>query len=89
VTPTGRRVWTDLDHFLKNLDRSGGSERLVEAPMAVGLTSNGFDRYGYYSRANAVITTCTTYVVRRTSSCVGTFEPSAQAQAALDYLLGP
>ena len=89
VTPGGRRVWTDLDRFLQSLDRSGGFERLVEAPMAVGLTSNGFDRYGYYSRANAVVTTCTTYVVRRTSSCVGTFEPDAQAQAALDYLLGP
>jgi phospholipid/cholesterol/gamma-HCH transport system substrate-binding protein len=89
VTPTGRQVWTDLDRFLESLDASGGFERLVEAPMAVGLTSNGYDRYGYYSRANAVITTCTTYVVRRTSSCVGTFEPSAEAQAALDYLLGP
>jgi phospholipid/cholesterol/gamma-HCH transport system substrate-binding protein len=89
VTPTGRRVWTDLDRFLESLRESGGLERLVEAPMAVGLTSNGYDRYGYYSRANAVITTCTTYVVRRTSSCVGTFEPSADAQAALDYLLGP
>jgi phospholipid/cholesterol/gamma-HCH transport system substrate-binding protein len=89
VTPTGRRVWTDLDRFLEDLDSSGGFERLVEAPMAVGLSSNGYDRYGYYSRANAVITTCTTYVVRRTSSCVGTFEPNAEAQAALDYLLGP
>jgi phospholipid/cholesterol/gamma-HCH transport system substrate-binding protein len=89
ITPTGRQVWTDLDGFLESLDRSGGFERLVEAPMAVGLTSNGYDRHGYYSRANAVITTCTTYVVRRTSSCVGTFEPSAEAQAALDYLMGP
>jgi hypothetical protein len=82
-------VWADLDRFLSSLDESGGFERLVEAPMAVGLTSNGFDRHGYYSRANAVITTCTTYVVRRTSSCVGTFEPDARAQAALDFLLGP
>jgi virulence factor Mce-like protein len=89
VTPRGRPVWTDLERFLRSLDESGGFERLVEAPMAVGLTSNGFDRYGYYSRANAVVTTCTTYVVRRTSACVGTFEPDAQAQAALDYLLGP
>jgi phospholipid/cholesterol/gamma-HCH transport system substrate-binding protein len=89
VTPTGRQVWTDLERFLESLDESGGFERLVEAPMAVGLTSNGFDRHGYYSRANAVITTCTTYVVRRTATCVGTFEPSAEAQAALDYLMGP
>jgi hypothetical protein len=57
--------------------------------MAVGLTSNGFDRHGYYSRANAVITTCTSYVVRRTSSCVGTFQPSAAEAAALDFLLRP
>lgn len=57
--------------------------------MAVGLTSNGFDKHGYYSRANAVITTCTSYVVRRTASCVGTFQPSASSTAALDYLLGP
>ena len=89
LTPRARPVWADLDRFLKSLDESGGFDRLVEAPMAVGLTSNGFDRHGYYSRANAVITTCTTYVVRRTSSCVGTFEPDARAQAALDYLLGP
>jgi phospholipid/cholesterol/gamma-HCH transport system substrate-binding protein len=89
VTPRGRLVWTDLQRLLRSLDESGGFERLVEAPMAVGLTSNGFDRYGYYSRANAVITTCTTYVVRRTAACVGTFEPDARAQAALDYLLGP
>jgi virulence factor Mce-like protein len=89
LTPRARPVWADLDRFLSSLDESGGFERLVEAPMAVGLTSNGFDRHGYYSRANAVITTCTTYVVRRTSSCVGTFEPDARAQAALDYLLGP
>jgi virulence factor Mce-like protein len=89
VTPRARPVWNDLDRFLASLDESGGFERLVEAPMAVGLTSNGFDRHGYYSRANAVITTCTTYVVRRTATCVGTFEPDARAQAALDYLLGP
>ena len=89
ITPTARPTWADLERFLSSLDESGGFERLVEAPMAVGLSSNGFDRHGYYSRANAVITTCTTYVVRRTAACVGTFEPDAQAQAALDFLLAP
>jgi virulence factor Mce-like protein len=77
-----RPVWTDLQRFLGSLRQSGGFERLVEAPMAVGLTSNGFDQYGYYSRANAVITTCTSYTIKRTSSCVGTFEAGTKATAS-------
>jgi ABC-type transporter Mla subunit MlaD len=89
VSPVARPAWGDLERFLGSLERSGGFPRLVEAPMAVGLTSNGYDSYGYYSRANAVITTCTSYVVRRTPTCVGTFEPDANAQAAIDYMLGP
>ena len=61
--------------------------------MAVGLTSNGFDRHGYYSRANAVITTCTSYSLRRTPTCNGTFPKGGGSSgpaeaAALDYLLG-
>ena len=61
--------------------------------MAIGLTSNGFDKYGYYSRTNAIITTCTSYVVARTSSCVGQFgqndAPTADAKTSvIDYLLG-
>jgi virulence factor Mce-like protein len=87
--PAARPVWTDLERMLASLREAGGLERLVEAPMAVGLTSNGFDRYGYYSRANAVVTTCTTYVVRTTATCVGTFEQDSAQSASLDYLLGP
>jgi phospholipid/cholesterol/gamma-HCH transport system substrate-binding protein len=90
TTPVARPAWTDLERMLASLREAGGFERLVEAPMAVGLTSNGFDRFGYYSRANAVITTCTSYVVRTTATCVGTFEQAEPAQSAsLDYLLGP
>jgi ABC-type transporter Mla subunit MlaD len=89
TTPVARPAWTDLARMLSSLREAGGLERLVEAPMAVGLTSNGFDRYGYYSRANAVITTCTSYVVRTTATCVGTFEQDSAQTASLDYLLGP
>jgi virulence factor Mce-like protein len=93
LNTASRPVWHDLHAFLGSLRESGGFERLVEAPMAVGLTSNGYDKYGYYSRANAVITTCTSYVVRTTSACVGTFEQASASasrdRAALDYLLGP
>lgn len=90
TTPVARPAWTDLERMLSSLREAGGLERLVEAPMAVGLTSNGYDRFGYYSRANAVITTCTSYVVRTTATCVGTFEQPEPAQSAsLDYLLEP
>jgi virulence factor Mce-like protein len=90
LTPVARPVWSDLEQLLDSLDRGGGFQRLVEAPTAVALTANGFDEYGYYARANAVITTCTSYVVKRTATCVGTFEAGTRAtSAALDYLLGP
>jgi hypothetical protein len=64
--------------------------------MAVGLTTNGFDKYGYYQRANAVITICTSYAVQRTAGCAGVFgRDTAQAAsipsrvtALLDFLLG-
>ena len=66
--------------------------------MAVSLSANGFDDYGYYQRVNAVITTCTSYAIERTSSCDGNFGQDSSASsaaakvdpetAALDYLLG-
>lgn len=93
LTPASRPVWTDFQSLLGSLRESGGIERLTELPMAVGLTSNGYDRHGYYARANAVITTCTSYAIRRTPTCVGTFpkgggSSGTAAAAALDYLLG-
>ena len=93
LNPASRPVWGDLRTTLSSLRAGGGLDRLVELPMAIGLTSNGFDKYGYYSRTNAIITTCTSYVVARTSSCVGQFgqndAPTADAKTSvIDYLLG-
>jgi phospholipid/cholesterol/gamma-HCH transport system substrate-binding protein len=96
LQPAAAPVWHDLDSGLASLRKDGGFERLVELPMAVSLTTNGFDKYGYYQRANAVITICTSYAVKRTSGCVGTFPQSGATAAAipssdthlLDFLFG-
>ena len=97
LQPVSAPAWSDLDATLASLKAGGGLERLVELPMAVGLTANGFDKYGYYQRANAVITICTSYAVERTAGCVGTFPAGAGKAASassshetqlLDYLMG-
>jgi virulence factor Mce-like protein len=94
LNPDARVVWRDLGDTLRTLQSGGGIERLAKTPQALGLTLNGYDKYGYYARTNAVITTCTSYAIKRTSSCSGTFvqpnDSSAQARSAslLDYLLG-
>jgi virulence factor Mce-like protein len=99
LTPASRPVWQNLDQFLESLRTGGGFDRLTELPMAIGLTANGFDKFGYYERTNAVITTCTSYAVERTSSCVGQFgtNPATAASISslspkdarvLDYLMG-
>jgi phospholipid/cholesterol/gamma-HCH transport system substrate-binding protein len=96
LQPASAPVWDDLNASLASLRQGGGLERLVELPMAVGLTTNGYDKYGFYQRANAVITICTSYAVERTAGCVGTF-PQSGAKAAsipssdtqlLDFLFG-
>jgi phospholipid/cholesterol/gamma-HCH transport system substrate-binding protein len=92
INGPSRAVWGDLYDALASL-RSGGSiERLAQTPLALSKTLNGFDKYGYYARTNAIITTCTSYAVHRTSSCGGTFvqQPAAKARSAalLDYLMG-
>jgi phospholipid/cholesterol/gamma-HCH transport system substrate-binding protein len=87
-----RSVWGDLDDTLSSLRSGGGIERLARTAPALGATLNGFDKYGYYARTNAIITTCTSYAVRRTATCGGTFvQPEAtkaRSAALLDYLLG-
>lgn len=97
LNPAARPVWTDLRDLLASLRSTGGFERLVELPMAVGLTSNGFDKFGYYSRAQVLVTTCTSYAVRRTSSCIGQFGttenpqkpvPARANEQLMDYMLG-
>jgi virulence factor Mce-like protein len=96
LQPASGPVWDDLDSALTSLDRAGGFERLVELPMGIGLTANGYDKYGYYQRANAVITICTSYAVQRTAGCVGTFGRETATAAAipsrdtqlLDFLMG-
>jgi phospholipid/cholesterol/gamma-HCH transport system substrate-binding protein len=99
VTPASRPVWEDLGATLASLKATGGLDRLAATPLAVGLTANGFDKYGYYLRANALITTCTSYAVKPVSVCNGVFPPPVPAAPAaraapadpaglLDYLLG-
>lgn len=87
-----RSVWANLNDTLASLRSGGGVERLAQAAPALGATLNGFDRYGYYARTNAIITTCTSYAARRTATCGGTFvQPAAtkaRSAALLDYLLG-
>ena len=102
VMPASRPVWDDLRETLESLKRTGGIERLAQTPLAVGLTANGFDKYGYYLRTNALITTCTSYALKQVSVCNGVFPPPLPAGAPpaarnaapadpselLDYLLG-
>jgi phospholipid/cholesterol/gamma-HCH transport system substrate-binding protein len=95
LNPDARGVWRDLADVLATLRSGGGIKRLAKTPQALSLTLNGYDKYGYYARTNSVITTCTSYAVKRTSSCSGTFVQSkapagseARSAALLDYLLG-
>jgi hypothetical protein len=88
-----RSVWANLDEALASLRSGGGIERLVQTPLALGKTLNGYDKYGYYARTNAIITTCTSYTLKRTATCGGTFvqkpaATTARSAALLDYLLG-
>jgi phospholipid/cholesterol/gamma-HCH transport system substrate-binding protein len=81
ITPASRPVWEDLRDMFESLERTGGIERLAATPLAVGLTANGFDKYGYYLRANALITTCTSYSLKQVSVCNGVFPPPAPEPA--------
>jgi virulence factor Mce-like protein len=93
LNPPARSVWANLDQVLASLRSGGGIERLVQTPLALGKTLNGYDKYGYYARTNAIITTCTSYTLKRTATCGGTFVQTpgstrARSTALLDYLLG-
>ena len=99
LTPASRPVWEDLRATLESLNATGGIERLAASPLAVGLTANGFDKYGYYLRTNALITTCTSYALKQVSVCNGLFPPptpaatpaapsAASTTGLLDFLLG-
>jgi phospholipid/cholesterol/gamma-HCH transport system substrate-binding protein len=92
LAPVSRPVWRNLAELLASLRRSGGLVRLADSPVALGRVVNGFDRYGYYARTNALVTSCTTYALRVATTCGGTFvQPGAGAASAeplLDYVLG-
>jgi phospholipid/cholesterol/gamma-HCH transport system substrate-binding protein len=73
ITPAAKPVAGDLSSLLESLRKEGGIERLSEVPRALALIGNGFDRYGYFGRTNALATTCTTYVTTPFGSCQGNF----------------
>jgi virulence factor Mce-like protein len=81
VTPTARPVTKNLSELLESLDKQGGIDRLSQLPRAFSLAANGFDRYGYYGRTHALITTCASYVAAPFPSCGATFAEASDGEA--------
>jgi ABC-type transporter Mla subunit MlaD len=99
LTPAAKSVSRDLAELLTGLDKQGGIQNLADTPRALSLIANGFDKYGYFGRGNAILSTCASYVTEPTSSCNGMFAEQARpakanaaadrtGAALLDYLLG-
>jgi virulence factor Mce-like protein len=72
----------DLDDLTRNLDETGGLERLNELLYYSSLSINGFDETGHYLRAGLVTNLCSTYAVRPfTGTCTATFNVASAAAA--------
>ena len=74
----------DLDALTASLERSGGTERLMDLVLYLALSTNGFDAIGHYLRAGLVTNTCSNYTLEASSGCTSTFyDPSESASASL------
>jgi phospholipid/cholesterol/gamma-HCH transport system substrate-binding protein len=68
VSPT-----TNLAELLVNTKKTGGFDDLVELIYNVTGTSNGFDKYGHYTRGAVNLSNCLNYEIARQSGCVAQF----------------
>ncbi|HKE79731.1 MAG TPA: MlaD family protein [Solirubrobacteraceae bacterium] len=82
LTPASKAVFSDLSALLSSLDKQRGIQNLADTPRALSLIANGFDKDGYFARADAIISTCASYVVVNTSACSGVFEKQASSTSA-------
>jgi len=79
-----RPVSADLDELTASLERTGGTERIMDFLLYVGLSTNGFDEIGHYFRAGLVTNTCSNYTLEASSGCTSTFfDPSEEASSSL------
>jgi ABC-type transporter Mla subunit MlaD len=63
----------DLAKFLVNTKKTGGFDNLVDLIYNVTGTSNGFDKYGHFTRGAVNLSNCLNYEIARQSGCVANF----------------
>jgi len=68
VSPT-----TNLAKLLVNTKKTGGFDDLVELIYNITGTSNGFDKYGHFTRSAVNLSNCLNYETARQSGCVAQF----------------
>jgi ABC-type transporter Mla subunit MlaD len=79
-----RPLSEDLDELTASLEKTGGTERLMDLALYLGLSTNGFDAIGHYLRAGLITNTCSNYTLVASPGCTSTFyDPSEEASASL------
>jgi len=89
---SGASPTTKLADFLGTSEETGGWDALVDLIYNGAATTNGFDRYGHFTRALVTLTNCTDYRASPLSGCVANFTgpgagTSSIGSAALSALL--
>lgn len=86
LSQTLRPVAANLAALTSSLKRTGGFEFLMQFAYYTAASTNGFDRFGHYLRAEILTTgvaACSTPTTTPNPSCPANFQPPTAAQASI------
>jgi phospholipid/cholesterol/gamma-HCH transport system substrate-binding protein len=81
---TGVVPTTKLAEFLGSTEETGGWDHLVDLIYNGAAASNGFDKYGHFTRILTTLTNCLDYEPAEQSGCVANFTGSAASTSSFD-----